>query len=356
MTKQYYYILALAIACTLTSCVPQIKYKDLKDSYDALKVENMDLKQVASKHTKEVEVLTIQITERETRISELEKEIESIKSQLANLQSGVENSEGELRKQLEVSIMDREALSEELENKRQELYKREQELKAKNQLLDERVAATDTRESELDALRLEIETKQKELQATKSLAAGQSGDIAQLEKDLAVREQRVKELESIISAQNEQVEALKGKISSALVDFTAGDLTVTQKKGKVYVSLQNKLLFKSGSKNVEPRGIDALGKVGVVLNNNPDIEIIIEGHTDTDGGAKENWDLSVLRATSVVKILEQKGVSPARILASGRGEYFPVADNETTAGKQQNRRIEIILSPKLDQLLDVINR
>ena len=357
MRIRIYSILAISIICLLSSCVPQRQFLDLKSSYDALKSEYSDLREATQEHTQIVDGLRIEITERETLIATLEKQMAELNSNLTNMESGTLENEEELRKQLEVSIKDREALSFELENKRQELYKREQELLEKSKLLESRQAANETRSAELDALKSEIELKEKVMKEQQSIMQGQTGDISQLTSDLTTREVRLKELESIIGSQQNQVQSLQNTISSALTDFSAGDLTVTQKEGKVYVSLQSKLLFKSGSKTVESRGKEALGKVANVLKTNPDIDIIIEGHTDNVGETTSNWDLSAMRATSVVKILvDSYGVNPNRVVASGRGEHLPVASNDDSAGKQMNRRIEIILSPKLDALYEMINR
>ena len=357
MNKRLNIAFGIGIICLLSSCVPQRQFLDLKSSYDALKSEYADLRDATKEHTQVVDEMKIEITERETLISTLEKQLAELNSNLETMESGTLENEEELRKQLEVSIKDREALSFELENKRQELYKREQELLEKTKLLEGRQAANDTRSAELDALKAEIEEKERVLKEQQGIMKGQDGDIDKLTADLAKREVRLKELESIIGSQQDQVKNLQNTISSALTDFSAGDLSVTQKDGKVYVSLQSKLLFKSGSKTVEPRGRDAVSKVANILKSNRDIDIIIEGHTDDVGETASNWDLSVLRATSVVKLLvDTHGVNPNRVVASGRGEHNPVAANDDSAGKQQNRRIEIILSPKLDQLYNVINR
>ncbi len=362
--KIYASAFALAIICLMSSCIPQRKYTDLKSSYDDLVVEATSLREVAAEHTKEVEGMRIEITQRQEKITTLEKQLSELNSNLKKIEEGAVGNEEELRKQLEVSIKDREALSFELENKRKELYRREKELEEKSRQLEEKIIIIDqrqldneTRSSELDKLKGEIEEKERKLAEQQKIMTGQSGDIEKLTSDVADRERRVQELEGIISSQQSQVQALESKISSALVDFAAGDLSVNRRDGKVYVSLQSKLLFKSGSKTVEPRGKEALGKVADVLRNNSDIDIIIEGHTDNVGGTQANWDLSVLRATSVVKLLiDTYGVNPGRIVASGKGEHAPVASNDNNDGKQLNRRIEIILSPKLDELYNVIGR
>jgi chemotaxis protein MotB len=144
-----------------------------------------------------------------------------------------------------------------------------------------------------------------------------------------------------------------------LRSFSSEELSIEEKDGKVYVAMSDKLLFQSGSAQVDKRGKEALALLGGVLSRQNDIDVVIEGHTDTKPintvQFKDNWDLSVIRATSVVRILTKEyGVSPLQIQPSGRGEYMPVATNETTEGRSRNRRTEIIISPKLEQLFDLL--
>ncbi len=175
-----------------------------------------------------------------------------------------------------------------------------------------------------------------------------------LELGLSDRERQVAELTRLLQAKDVQMSAIKNRLSTALRGFAAEDLSVTERDGKIYVSLSQNLLFKSGSYQIDAKGRQAIQRLAKVLNENSDITINIEGHTDTDGTPASNWDLSVKRATSVVKELIHSGVQPTRVLASGRGQYAPIAPNSTKSGKAQNRRTEIILSPKLDALYDII--
>ena len=155
--------------------------------------------------------------------------------------------------------------------------------------------------------------------------------------------------------------ALKDAISKALVDFEGNGLTVEQRDGKVYVSLENKLLFESGSWNVGAKGKQAVNQLGSVLAQNPEIAVLIEGHTDDvpyggNGPLKDNWDLSTKRATAIVEILRQNAqIDPKNLTAAGRGEFAPVATNSTAEGKAKNRRIEVILTPKLDEVTKLLN-
>ena len=176
---------------------------------------------------------------------------------------------------------------------------------------------------------------------------------------LVKREMRVRELEQALAAKDSAVLALQMKVKNALVGFEGKGLTVTQKNGKVYVSMDEKLMFATGSTVVQKDGVSALQALAKVLIANPDINIMVEGHTDSDpmkgsGEIKDNWDLSVMRATSVTKVLIKEGVDPKRITAAGRGEHFPVAPNDTPANKAKNRRTEIILIPNLDDLFQVL--
>lgn len=175
------------------------------------------------------------------------------------------------------------------------------------------------------------------------------------------RERTINDLQNMINAQNERVQTLLSSVQDALMGFNSDELSVKLKDGKVYVAMSDKLLFESGSARVDKRGKEALAKLAEVLNKQNDIDVFIEGHTDTKPintvQFKDNWDLSVIRATSVVRILTKDyGVNPLQIQPSGRGEYMPVADNETTEGRAKNRRTEIIMAPKLDKLFQMLNQ
>ena len=177
---------------------------------------------------------------------------------------------------------------------------------------------------------------------------------------IAEQAKRLRDLQSMIQAQNDVMNKLKQTITDALVNFKPDELSVSIKDGKIYVSLQEKLLFKSGSDLVDPKGKDALKSVATILNNNKDINVSIEGHTDSipvSGKFSDNWALSVSRATSIVRILANDyKVDAHRITASGRGEYYPIARNADSDGRARNRRTEIILSPNLNVLFDLLNQ
>lgn len=183
--------------------------------------------------------------------------------------------------------------------------------------------------------------------------------LSQKMEELNERERTINELQDMINAQNEKVKNLLSSVKDALLGFGSDELTITEKDGKVYVAMSDKLLFESGSARVDKRGKEALAKLAEVLNKQTDIDVYIEGHTDSKpintAQFKDNWDLSVIRATSVVRILTKDyGVKPLQIQPAGRGEFMPVADNESAEGRSRNRRTEIIMAPKLDKLYQML--
>ncbi|MBA2613437.1 MAG: OmpA family protein [Bacteroidetes bacterium] len=185
-------------------------------------------------------------------------------------------------------------------------------------------------------------------------------ELNKLNEDLDKKQLRLRELESILRKQDSILSVLNASVKNALLGFNPDELTVEMKNGKVYVSMSDKLLFKSGDATVEVKGKEALKKLAEVLNKNADVSIAIEGHTDNvpikTAIYKDNWDLSAARATNVVRLLTNEYTMDAhRLTASGKGEYFPVADNNTAEGKAKNRRTEIVLSPKLDALMKLIS-
>jgi chemotaxis protein MotB len=202
--------------------------------------------------------------------------------------------------------------------------------------------------------------KQDELKSLETKLNMQKQDLDNLGLELKKREARVNELEDILRKKDQAAADLRKKLSDALFNFENKGLTITQKNGKVYVSMDESLLFASGKTAVETKGIEALKNVARVLEQNADINVVVEGHTDDvpmkgAGEIKDNWDLSVMRATSVTKImLDNAKIDPKRITSAGRGEFFPLDPAKTPEARKKNRRTEIILTPKLDELLKVL--
>ena len=185
--------------------------------------------------------------------------------------------------------------------------------------------------------------------------------LSQKMSELSEREKTINELQDMIHAQSEKVRNLLNSVKDALLGFSTDELTITEKDGKVYIAMSDKLLFESGSARVDKRGKEALAKLAEVLNKQNDVDVFIEGHTDSKpintAQFKDNWDLSVIRATSVVRILTKDyAVNPLQIQPAGRAEFIPVASNETADGRARNRRTEIILAPKLDKLFQMLNQ
>jgi len=201
---------------------------------------------------------------------------------------------------------------------------------------------------------------QNQLNAVSSDASNKGSLLQQSQSQLADQQKRLQQLQAILDQQKAKSEEIRKKMADALGGFNSNELTVTQKNGRVYVSLQESLLFPSGSAIVNPKGKQALATLAQVLNVNPDISVNIEGHTDSipiRGKYEDNWALSTARATSIVRVLTNDyQVAPTRIIASGHSQFDPVASNSTSEGRASNRRTEIILSPKLDELYQLLQQ
>jgi chemotaxis protein MotB len=216
----------------------------------------------------------------------------------------------------------------------------------------------DIRREEIASLNKQIGNlsgKNKDLQ---SEGAARQAALTKSQKELLDQQARLEHLQALMDKQKKAIEQIRKKMTDALVGFKSNELTVSIKNGKVYVSLSENLLFPSGSAVVNPKGKDALSKLAEVLNVNNDITVDIEGHTDSipiHGKYQDNWDLSLARSASIVRILTvDYRVDPTRVIASGHSQYDPVRPNSTTEGRAQNRRTDIILSPKLDELFRLL--
>lgn len=307
----------IALLALTTSCVSSKIYEDLKDKYDALRQENESLMSQLDGKGGNSETYSV---------ANLRKEIEKLQAEKSRLSMDLQASEGN--------------------------YKR---LKDSYDALEANSSSALTENLELNRkLLAQLEEKERAL-------AAEEVRLNKLQKDLAARSQRVEELEGIIASKDAKMRALKDAISAALTNFEGNGLTVEQRDGKVYVSMENKLLFESGSWAVNSRGREAVVELGKVLAQNPEIAVLIEGHTDNvpysgSGPLKDNWDLSTKRATAIVSILtENSGIPKDNLTAAGRGEYAPIAPNTTSEGKAKNRRIEVVLTPKLDEINKLLN-
>ena len=323
MKKQ---LIALSlITVILAACVPQKKYQDLEGRYKEAFENNKRCEESLAKYMDKN-------TELENRVEELEEKNKVYSVELAEREADLERMR-KVHADLNASY-ERLKANMETENRKmlEDLKKLEKELNTKEQLLDEKQAALEK----------------------------ESAANAKLLTDLKQREARMKELEDILAAKDNAVKELKDKLVASLLSFKDIGLTIEEKNGKVYVSLDESLLFQSGSIVVQPKGKEALLKLAGVLKANPDLRIMVEGHTDnvpmSSGQIKDNWDLSVLRATSVVRILTKEGgVDPKQLIASGRGEHSPIAEGDSKEARAKNRRTEIIITPKLDELFNILD-
>ncbi len=185
--------------------------------------------------------------------------------------------------------------------------------------------------------------------------------IADKQREMLEFQDKYNQIQNKLKAREEAMDKLRNRLQKALLGFADKGMTVSIQNGKVYVSLSNQLLFSTGSTDIDKKGKEALLELAKVLNEQPDINILVEGHTDNQqirpgGRFKDNWDLSVMRSTEVIRFLSQEGqVDPLRITASGKSEFYPIEKGESPEIRAINRRTEIILSPKLEELLEIIN-
>jgi chemotaxis protein MotB len=261
-------------------------------------------------------------------------------------------------------------------NQRQDCEKKAAQLQqdlryAQSRMAEQDKSLTDLnanlRQLENDKGRLTTELKYKEKQINditdQRLSQKQQMEaaLAAKAKELEAREQVIAELQQAIAQRDEKLNGILTKIQIALAQYTADDLSVEVKNGKLYVALSDKLLFESGSAKLDRRGRDALSSLSGVLSKYPDLDIIVEGHTDNvpmKGGAfADNWDLSVIRATAVARLLTKDyALNPNQVTAAGRGEFQPKASNESREGRALNRRTEIIIAPKLNDIFSVLQQ
>jgi len=314
-------VLGMVVLSLMTSCVSKKIYTDLENKYTDLKKEN----RLIADENEELHKANEQFNEENKT---LKAELDKLKAEKDKLQADCTATTNNLK-----TLKDSYAALEKNSN--------------------------DALESNMNKNRELLA----QLGAKEKALAAEQDRLNKLKNELASNTKRLNELESMIAAKDAAMKKLKETLSKALNAFEGKGLTVEQKNGKVYVSMENKLLFQTGSWAVGSEGRKAVVEVGKVLAQNPDITVLIEGHTDNDkilgnigGGIESNWDLSTKRATAIVTILgENNGIRKQNLTAAGRGEYAPLIRNDTPEGKAKNRRIEIILTPKLDEISKMLN-
>lgn len=319
MKKQLF---VLALISALAACVPAKKYNELLEREKVCSEELSRYK--ASSIDNEGKAKDLQVM-----VDQFRKDIISLKKDTLELGSNLRF----LQTQYDLMVAQNEAYEQKLDQMRMKGAKESANYQA-----------------DIDAKNLELQRKEDALKALES-------ELVAKEKLLIEREERVTELEEMIKRKDDAMKQLKTRVSAALKGFENKGLTIVEKNGKIYVSLEAKLLFASGSTVVEPEGKKALVDLAKVLEHEKDLEIIVEGHTDTDKLAstahpKNNWELSVLRSTAVVEIMiGNSKMNPLQLMAAGRGEYHPVDPKD----KAKNRRIEVIISPNLNELYQILD-
>ncbi|HNW98907.1 MAG TPA: OmpA family protein [Bacteroidales bacterium] len=330
----------------LFSCVPARQLEEMKKKKEACEKENTNYKT-------ENEALTTKTTELGAAVEILKKRISGLELDSTvrgtSLKTMTTNYD-QLNKTYQELMANLKELNEGKTTETQKILKELQSAKdsliSKEDALKKLAASLEAKEKNLNTLSKELETSKTDLEKSQSELDAKSAKLA--------------ELQSILNKKDSTVKALKNKVLDALTGYEGKGLTITQKNGKVYVSLEESLLFASGSFTVDAKGVDAIKKLSKVLETNTDINVLIEGHTDNvpyngTGALKDNWDLSVMRATAIVKIITaNSSVEPKRLTAAGRSQYDPITPNSTKEEKAKNRRIEIILTPKLDELFQII--
>jgi chemotaxis protein MotB len=328
-------VIVVLSAISVISCVPFKKFRELQKTNTQNLIERDDYKA-------ESLGLTMKNRELEIKIAALEKEMEKMKQDL----SLAENERNKAIKDLNI------------------LSERNNDLQnAQEDLIKGNVSETKKLLAELQNAQVDLRQKEEVLRQLEESMDLKKISLDELTLELEKKNARMAELEKILDDQKRIAEELKNKVSEALLGFENNGLTVTNKNGKVYVSLDEKLLFKTASWDIDANGRNALKKLAGVLEKNPDIQITIEGHTDNvpykpgSGQLRDNWDLSVKRATTVVRtLLEGSKIKPSRLTASGRSEYLPIDPGTTSDARQKNRRTEIILTPDLTELYKLIDK
>lgn len=325
MKKTIIILLALFTAVQFSGCVTKQKYNELQNQYKKCQddltfanAENVDFSNAKKQLTAEVDALALQAKQ--------------LKEDTLSLSRRLHQSERDLAK----ATRDYD-----------DLLKDFTDLNVSNQ-------------NQVNALLGNLDKMKDDLAAQEKALNAQRDSLNEIKRELELKESRILEMQSILDQKDAEVKALKDKVSNALKGFEGSGLNVYEKDGKVYVSLEDKLLFASGSWTINDQGLKAIKNIALVLESEKEISVLIEGHTDNvpfrgNGQVKDNWDLSVMRATSVVKaLLQSADIEPVRLSASGRSEYLPVENDDTAEARAKNRRTEIILTPNLDQLFQLI--
>ncbi len=332
--KNLRFVLLVTLPLFLSACVSLGKFEEMQSHRDALQVSVDSLKNVVSSMQSRMDNLT-------SENFSLKEQNAGFLKQIADLQHQTDTLKDRIRS---------------LENDLTISGQNYEQSKAKNSAEIKKLLTN------LEALQKDVATREQKLKDYEEALALRDSTLAAIQRDLIGREQRVGDLERRLAARDSALNALKTKLNDALLGFTNSGLSINIVNGRVYVSLSNQLLFSTGKTDIDKRGKEALLGLALVLNTQEDLTILVEGHTDNQavsnlGAIKDNWDLSVLRATEVIRYLVIDGkVDPKRVSASGRSEYNPVDTAETPSARAKNRRTEIILIPKLSELFEILGQ
>jgi len=323
-------LLLLSIAL-LSSCVTKQKYQELEERkkyYEKEAATSDSLKTEYNKLAEEKRQLEIEV--RNTRM-ELEEYLVTNKNLYRSYQDVLDR--------LDQTTAERNELDETVAYEKVNLQ----------QQLDEQQESLQGNRQRLESLEYELYQKDSRLNVMEY-------DYSSMKGSLQEKNIRIQELEQMLNLKEGNMQTVRADLNDIVAEFSARDLSVEERGGKLYVSLSSALLFPSGSTQLNAEGRTAVRKLAQALKNNPDIDILVEGHTDSQGSAMTNWNLSVDRAVSVTNALTDFGVNPERITAAGRGEFMPVASNQSAQGRARNRRTEIVISPKLDEIYELLSR
>lgn len=329
MTKN---LLFVAVLFLLTGCYSQRKMDEVQQKLDAVTAANKDCEESLEKANTDISELEKEAKEQAQLLKDIKKLNDALEEDtliMGRNYRRLKLANSDLTAALEKQVRVNRQMNADSEQQNRKLY------------------------NELLALQKELEEKEAKLNE-------RDNNLTRLNSEVKKREEKVEELTRLINEKDSLMKSLQETVASALLNFKDKGISVDIKGDKVYVSLEEEILFASGKYNIGKSAKTALLELSKVLNQNPDISILVEGHTDDDPikttCIKDNYDLSVLRATEITRILVDQGnVDPKMVTAAGRGEYLPVASNSTTDGKKKNRRIEIILTPNLDKLYNIIN-
>ena len=332
-TLKLYTGLSIAIILALvTGCVPAKKVSEITDNYEKCEKNRSELAAENAKFEKEN-------TENVAKLKRADDKVEQLAKDTARLGEKFRNLNYQYKK---------------LQKTNEALIEKQDVLASGSRAENKKLMA------ELLSIQEDLQAKEDSLKILAYDLNVQRGELTRLNSNLQEREARVQELEDLIAKKDAAVTELKNQIKAALVGFEDKGITVEQRNGRVYVSMEAELLFASGSTKVGAEGKKAVIQLAKALQGQEDLTVLVEGHTDADkmsgtGAIKDNWELSAERATSVVRImLSNSSLDPAILTAAGRGEFSPIADNGTPEGKAKNRRIEVVLTPNLDKLFEIL--